>query len=58
MSWDQYKAIIQQDREEARTQAQTPPDSCPFDGAVLDVRSDGIRNCPMGNYRWSGGSKQ
>ena len=58
MSWEQYKAIRHQDMSEARTQAQDPPAACPIDGSLLDIRSDGIRNCPMGNYRWSGGPKQ
>ena len=54
MSWQQLLDIKHR-AEEARRLAQTsPPVACPVDGLVLDVRPDGIRNCPAGNYTWGG----
>ena len=52
MGWEQLEAMLDENREEYEREQNTPPDACPFDGAILDVRSDGVRNCPMGNYRW------
>lgn len=57
MSWEQLLNILKENREEARRQDAEPPVACPYDGEILDVR-DGVRNCPMGNYRWEGGPKQ
>lgn len=57
MSWEQLRNILTQNREEADLEAREPPDMCPYDGARLDVRADGIRNCPMGNFTWRGGKK-
>jgi len=54
MSWEQLADIRRQDSEEARRTRSEPPTACPLDGTPLEVRSDGIRNCPMGNYRWGG----
>lgn len=55
MSWEQLKAILQTNRQETAEERRQPPETCPIDGTVLDVREDGVRNCPMGNFRWNGG---
>ena len=54
MSWEQLTGILQENRGYAR-QAMDPPVACPIDGDLLEIRADGGRNCPMGNYRWTGG---
>ena len=54
MSWQQLLDIQNQAREDRRLAQTTPPSSCPIDGNKLDVRSDGVRNCPLGNYTWRG----
>jgi hypothetical protein len=54
MSWDQLKTIIDTNREIREQEANEPPTACPIDGSPLEIRSDGVRNCPMGNFRWSG----
>lgn len=51
MAWDTLKAIVDDQRKEMRQEAQRPPDSCPYDGALLDI-FENVRNCPMGDYRW------
>lgn len=55
MSWHQLKAIIDENRQEARSERSQPPVACPIDGALLDVDKNGVRNCPLGNFRWNGG---
>lgn len=56
MSWNQLLDMIKQNRQIKLTEHQAPPVACPIDGAVLDVARDGqVRNCPLGNYRWTGG---
>lgn len=30
------------------------PLACPHDGSVLVTGKNGVRNCPMGDYRWQG----
>ena len=54
MSWQQLTDILKQNRDERREAAAEPPVACPIDGALLDVHPDGRRNCPLGNYRWTG----
>ena len=54
MSWEQLHAILEENRQERKAEGKTPPDACPIDGSILDIRPDGQRNCPVGNYRWSG----
>ena len=54
MSWDQLAEMAKENRERRERAALEPPEECPIDGMALDVRDDGVRNCPMGNYRWSG----
>lgn len=31
-----------------------PPIACPIDGELLEINSNNVRNCPLGNYRWNG----
>jgi|TARA_X000001388_G_C2203403_1_gene112154 hypothetical protein len=52
MSWQQLLDIKKRADEDRRIDSTEPPSSCPIDGYKLDVRPDGARNCPMGNYRW------
>lgn len=52
MGFETLSEIARENRrleEEARLRA---PVDCPIDGTPLQVRADGVRNCPMGNYRW------
>lgn len=55
MPWEQLGNIAQRNRQEARQQAMEKPIACPIEGDILDVRDDGIRNCPLGNFRWQNG---
>ena len=55
MSWGQLKSMADVAREEITREQQQGPTSCPIDGTLLVIRSDGTRNCPWGNYRWRGG---
>lgn len=55
MSWEQLSAIIQQNKQQAQQERQQPPVACPIDGSILDINARGMRNCPMGNFTWSGG---
>jgi hypothetical protein len=57
MSWEQLDTARDRNREAKRVYDQEPPVACPIDGAILEVNSLGVRNCPMGNFRWNGGSK-
>ena len=57
MSWEQLQDILQENRTDRRIYASEPPVACPIDGAILEIYARGIRNCPMGNYRWDGGLK-
>ena len=52
MGWEQLRNTTKENRELAREASQTPPVACPIDGTVLVIRSDGVRDCPMGNFRW------
>jgi len=45
--------IARENREAEERAATAVPDTCPLDGTALEVRG-GVRNCPMGNYRWDG----
>ena len=42
-------AIIEEARATGREAA--PLIACPRCGSLLDERSDGLRNCPMGHFR-------
>ena len=55
MGWEQLNALLKENREQTQREMPEPPVSCPIDGALLDVKPDGARNCPMGNFRWDGG---
>jgi hypothetical protein len=52
MSWEQLQSIIKQNKTIHTRDMNTPPSACPIDGAVLDVHPNGVRNCPLGNYRF------
>lgn len=52
MSFEQLKQIVEDAKHEDQRQRNEPPTACPIDGEPLDIGSNGIRNCPMGNYRW------
>ena len=56
MSWYQLQNILHENRVVNRQEAQQPPLACPIDGEILDVKADGTRNCPFGNFRWRGGA--
>ena len=57
MPWEQLQGYLQENRSDKRAFEQEPPVACPFDGEPLDVHPDGRRNCPMGNYTYTGGPK-
>ena len=52
MSWEQLRAVQRENQASAEWEREQPPEYCPKDGAVLIERADGVRDCPMGNYRW------
>lgn len=52
MGWEKLIAIRESNRRFAEEELRQPPAYCPHDGTLLQVRSDGVRNCPMGNYTW------
>ena len=52
MSWDQLIAVLTDGRRAGKASLDQPPVACPNDGAILDIRSDNRRNCPMGDYTW------
>ena len=54
MSWEQLQAILQENRQTRNTVDITPPVACPIDGSILEIGPRGIRNCPLGNFRWAG----
>uniref|UniRef100_A0A6M3XME8 Uncharacterized protein n=1 Tax=viral metagenome TaxID=1070528 RepID=A0A6M3XME8_9ZZZZ len=57
MPYEQLKAILDTNRTTKAIEDAEPPVACPYCGEVLDVNPNGIRNCPMGDYRWQGGPK-
>jgi len=52
MPWEQLQAILKANAESARAEAAKPPVACLRCGAILDVNRRGVRNCPLGHYRW------
>jgi hypothetical protein len=47
--------INRENRAHAAEMAKRPPVACPYCGDVLQIRArDGVRNCPTGDFRWSG----
>jgi hypothetical protein len=63
--WNQYKAIRDANRIDTANYMSLPPDACPYDGTPLEVGYITVqggakelrRNCPMGDYSWSGGPR-
>lgn len=55
MPWEQLKQTIDFNRQARAQDASQPPEACPIDGTPLEENSEGVRNCPMGNYVWRGG---
>ena len=58
MSWEQLQNIHRENKAGAIAYKAEPPSSCPIDGELLDVATNGIRNCPLGNYRWEGQERE
>jgi hypothetical protein len=54
VSWEQLVDIQRTNRDNARAEVQKPPEVCPYDGEPLDINGRGWRNCPLGDYRWTG----
>tara|TARA_Y100000310_G_scaffold295789_1_gene327476 strand:+ start:1056 stop:1217 length:162 start_codon:yes stop_codon:yes gene_type:complete len=52
MSWEQLQAIIDESALDKLQEEQEGLVACPIDGEPLDIRADGVRSCPMGNFRW------
>ena len=52
MPWAELRSYLKENRETTAMERREPPVSCPIDGSLLTIRADGVRNCPMGNYRW------
>ncbi len=56
MGYEDLQAILDESRERNRQGQAQPPVACPHDGELLEVNARGVRNCPLGNFRWEGGS--
>lgn len=55
MSWEQLKAILDENRKEAAEERRLGPVSCPNDGSLLDYNpKTGKLNCPMGDFQTTG----
>ena len=54
MPWSQLGDIQSTNKDLHKTHVREGPLACPIDGTPLDEHK-GVRNCPMGNYRWEGG---
>lgn len=52
MSWAQLEAMMKENRDTQREETAAAPTVCPIDGTILHVNPAGVRNCPMGNFRW------
>jgi hypothetical protein len=55
MSWEQFRSIVLTNRSNMAAEQSRPPTACPFDGTPLEIRADGIRNCPRGDFTYPGG---
>jgi len=55
MGWEQLRAMLAENRAQAQRDTNEPPVSCPIDGAVLNINARGEWDCPLGNFRWTGG---
>tara|TARA_R100000664_G_scaffold17192_1_gene26115 strand:+ start:4791 stop:4958 length:168 start_codon:yes stop_codon:yes gene_type:complete len=54
MGYRELKAILDKNREELREEGMKRPVACPRCGqAPLDENSDGVLNCPIGDWRSS-----
>ena len=58
MPWETLKEVAEYNRDARAQDNAQPPDSCPIDGTPLEENSQGVRNCPMGNFTWRGGPAQ
>jgi hypothetical protein len=45
MSWDQLRAILEENRERRMAEASEPPESCPLCGEPLGTGPDGTLHC-------------
>lgn len=54
MAWAELLEIYRENARARHTELVTPPVACPLCGEPLDIRADGARNCPWGDYRYSG----
>lgn len=52
MSWNELGSIWRDNQAQQESDAELPPEECPYDGAPLVVGRNGERRCPMGDYRW------
>tara|TARA_R110000765_G_scaffold111044_3_gene202605 strand:- start:789 stop:950 length:162 start_codon:yes stop_codon:yes gene_type:complete len=50
MSWVQLESIIKQNKQIVTQQSNAQPVACPIDGAMLQINSKNVRNCPLGNF--------
>ena len=57
MPWEQLISAWRDTLRRAEWERDQPPRYCPHDGSVLVEREDGVRNCPMGDYRWPEGTE-
>lgn len=55
MGFETLSEIARENRRREEEARLREPVDCPIDGTPLQVRADGVRNCPMGNYRWERG---
>lgn len=58
MSWQQYRAIVEENVAEARRELTEPPVACPNDGTVLDTGPRGELHCPFDGWIWNGSNGQ
>lgn len=52
-----YKALMTQASTERKEWSDQPLIDCPVCGEVLDVRPNGLKNCPLGHYRTRAATK-
>ena len=56
MSWNQLLSMRTQNAQELRdlNLEGFTPTVCPIDGELLNIRHDGVRDCPVGNFTYGG----
>ena len=55
MPWEELQNIIDENIRQREAEAAQPPIACPVDGELLEIQPQtGVRNCPLGNFRWDG----